>query len=59
MPLHLVEQLLAQIVSFEQVAEATHRRLVGHRLVAEIDVHKTPHCHRIVERLFHRRVEVP
>src|SRR5204862_6331695 len=41
MPLHLVEQLLAQIVSFEQVAEPTHRRLVRHRLAAEIDFHKT------------------
>src|SRR5580700_5528869 len=35
MPLHFVEQLLAQIVCFEQMAEAAHRRLVGHRLAAE------------------------
>src|SRR5437763_7870632 len=55
-PLHFVEQLLAQIVLLEQVTEAAHRRLVGHRLAAEIDVHKTPHCQRIVKRLFHRRV---
>jgi hypothetical protein len=32
MPLHFVEQLLAQIVRFEQMTEAAHRRLVGHRL---------------------------
>jgi len=56
MPLHLVEQLLAQMVRLEQVPKAAHRRLVGHRLAAEIDVDKAPHCRRIVKRLFHRRV---
>jgi hypothetical protein len=35
MPLHFVEQLLAQIVRFEQMTEAAHRRLVGHRLATE------------------------
>jgi hypothetical protein len=35
-PLHLVEQQPAQIVLLEQVAEAAHRRLVGHRLAAEV-----------------------
>src|SRR6202011_3581855 len=30
MPLHLIEQPPAQIVLFEQVAEAAHRGLVGH-----------------------------
>jgi len=38
------------------VAEAAHRRLVGHRLAPEIDADKTPHRLRIVERLFDRRV---
>src|SRR5438105_7052168 len=47
---------LAQIVRFEQMTEAAHRRLVGHRLAAEVDVDKMPHGRRIVERLFHRRV---
>jgi hypothetical protein len=42
-PLHLVEQLLPHIVLLEQVAEATHRRLVGHRLAAEIDADKAAH----------------
>src|SRR5437660_6948685 len=55
-PLHFVEQQLAQIVRFEQMTEAAHRRLVGHRLAAEVDVDKMPHGRRIVERLFHRRV---
>jgi hypothetical protein len=36
-PLHLLEQPLAQIVLFEQVTEATNRRLVRHRLAAEVD----------------------
>jgi hypothetical protein len=35
MPLHFVEQLLAQIVRLEQMTEAAHRRLVGHRLATE------------------------
>jgi hypothetical protein len=43
MPLHLLEQLLAQIVRLEQVAEAAHRRLVRHRLAPEIDPDKAPH----------------
>jgi hypothetical protein len=37
LPLHLVEQRPAQIVLLQQVAEATHCRLVRHRLAAEID----------------------
>src|SRR4029077_19045173 len=35
MPLHLVEQLPPQIVLLEQMAEAAHRRFVGHRLAGE------------------------
>ena len=54
--MHLVEQLWAQIVLVEQVAEAAHRSLVRHRLTSEIDPDKTPHRLRIVERLFPRRV---
>src|SRR5262245_28373618 len=56
MPLHLFEQPPAQIMLLEQMAEAAHRRFVGHRLAAEIDPDKTPHRRRIVERLFDRRV---
>ena len=55
-PLHLVEQLLPQIVRFEQVTEAAHCRLVRRRLAAEINIHKTPHRRQIVKRLLHRRV---
>jgi hypothetical protein len=46
----------AQIVRFEQMAETAHRGFVKHRLAAEIDPDKTADRHRIVERLFHRRV---
>src|SRR5215469_17691768 len=38
------------------MAEAAHRRLVRHRLAAQIDADKTAHRRRIVERLLHRRV---
>jgi hypothetical protein len=40
MPLHLVEQLPAQIVLLEQVTKAAHRGLIRHRLAAEIDATK-------------------
>ena len=55
-PLHLVEQPLAESVRLEQVAEAAHRRLVRYRLAAEVDADETAHGQRIVERLFHCRV---
>src|SRR5215471_2451484 len=55
-PLHLIKQLPAEIVLFEQMAEAAHRRLIRHRLAAEVDANKTPHRPRIVKRFFHRRV---
>src|SRR6516162_4232981 len=50
------KQLPAQIVLFEQMAEAAYRGLVGHRLAAEVDPDKPPHRRRIVKRLLHRRV---
>jgi len=56
MPPHLCEELLTKLVRFEQMAEAAHRGLVGHRLAAEIDPDKTAHRPRIVKRLFHCRV---
>src|SRR5271163_3662339 len=56
MPLHLVEQLPAQIVGLQQMAEAAHRRLVRHWLAAEINADEIAHRQRIVEDLFHRRV---
>jgi hypothetical protein len=49
MLLYLVKQPPAQIMLFEQVAEAAHRRLVRHRLAPEIDPDKTPHRLRIVK----------
>src|SRR5262249_61278973 len=47
-PLYLLEQLPAEIVRLEQVAEAAHRGLVGNRLAAEIDPDKAAHRRRIV-----------
>src|SRR5215469_14742608 len=47
---------LQQWVLLEQMAEAAHRRLVRHRLAAEIDADQIAHGPRIVERLFRRRV---
>ena len=49
MPLHLVEQLPAQIVGFQQMAEAAHRGLVRHRLAAEINADEIAHGRRIVD----------
>jgi hypothetical protein len=37
MPSHLVEQLLAQIVLLQQMAEAAHRGLVRYRLAAKVE----------------------
>src|SRR5205807_3139600 len=59
MPLHFVEQLLAQIVRFEQVMEAAHRGFVGHRLAAEVDPDKAPHCSRIAAASSWRIVQTP
>src|SRR6516164_7123517 len=56
MPLHLVEQLPAQIVGLQQMAEAAHRGLVRHWLAAEINADEIAHRQRIVECLFHRRI---
>jgi hypothetical protein len=51
MALHLIEQPLAQIVLFEQMAETAHCGLVGYRLAAEINPDETAHRPRIVKRL--------
>ena len=56
MPMHRVEQLPAQIVGLQQMAEAAHRGLVRHRLAAQINADEIAHGQRIVECLFHRRV---
>src|SRR6516165_7262007 len=56
MPLYRVEQLPAQIVGLQQMAEAAYRRFVRHWLAAEINADEIAHHQRIVECLFHRRV---
>ena len=43
MPLHFIKQLPAQIMLFQQMAEAAHCRLVRYRLAAEIDANKIAH----------------
>jgi hypothetical protein len=42
-PLCLLKQRPAQIALLQQVTEATHCRLVGHRLAADIDADKATH----------------
>jgi hypothetical protein len=56
MPPDLFEQPAAEIMLFEQVAEAAHPRLVRRRLAPKVDPDRIPHRRGIVERLFHRRV---
>src|SRR5947207_3668473 len=46
--------LLERPAILEQVAEAAHRGLVGHRLAAEVDPNEAAHRQRIVKRLLHR-----
>lgn len=50
-PLHLSEQLPAEIVLLEQVVGTHPRGLVRNRLIPEIDADKAAHCRRIVECL--------
>ena len=46
----------AEVVLFQQMMELADRRLVGHGLVAEIDLREAAHHGQVVQRLFHRRV---
>ena len=52
----LFEQAAAQLVLFQQVAEAAHRRLVGDRLAPQVDVDEATHRQRVVEGLLERQV---
>jgi len=53
---HAGEDLRTQAMPLQQVAELAHRRLIGHRLLAEVDGNEMTHRHRVVESLFHSRV---
>ena len=46
----------SQIMSFQKMAELAHRRLVRHRLAAQIDLRKSPPHRRVVQSFLHRRV---
>jgi hypothetical protein len=50
---HPLEQPLPQLVLLQQMAKLAHRGLIRHRLPPQIDAHKLPHPHRIVQRFFH------
>jgi hypothetical protein len=46
----------AQAVLLQQMAELTGRRLVRYRLLPQVNTHKLPHHHRVIQDLFNRRV---
>ncbi len=56
MAVNLLEHPSAQIVLLEQMAETAHRRLVGHRLAAQVDADEAPHRKRVIQRLLDRRI---
>jgi len=51
-----VHHLRRQRVLLEQVAELEDRRLVGHRVVGQVEPRKAAHRLDLVERIFHRRI---
>ena len=50
------EQLLAELVRFQQMTELSDRGLTPHRLPAQIDTDEAPHRRRVVQALLGRRV---
>ena len=52
----LFEHPLAQIVFLQQVAKLADGGFVGHRLAPQINAREPAHRHRVVQRLFHRRI---
>ena len=56
MNVHRFQNRYAEAVLFQQMTELVYRRLVRHRLVAQIDLRELPHQRRVVQRLFHRRI---
>lgn len=47
-PVHSRQQLLAELVPFEQVAEFAHGGLIRRSFVAEVNAGETAHSHRVV-----------
>jgi hypothetical protein len=56
MAMDLLEQAAAQLVLFQQMAEAAHRRLVGNWLAPQVDADEATHRQRVVESFLDRRV---
>jgi len=50
---NVAKQLLGQAVGFQQVPKLQDRRLIGHRIVHQVDACKAPHRLRIDEHLLH------
>jgi len=56
MNVHRLQNRSAQAVLLQQMTKLADRRLIGNRLVAEIDLREPPHQWRVVKSFFHRRV---
>ena len=56
MAMDLAEELLAQMVSLEEMAELQDRGLIGHRLPAEVDAHELTHGDRFIQGFFRPRI---
>lgn len=50
------ENRLRQIVTFEQMTEVQHRRLIGNGIAAKFQPRKRPHRLDIVKRFFRARI---
>ena len=50
------EDLRAQLIGLQQMAELADRRLVRHRLAAQVDADELAHRTRIVQRFLDRRI---
>ena len=51
-----VHHLCGEAMLFEQVPELEDRRLVGHRVIGQIQPGKATHRLDLVQRIFHRRI---
>ena len=54
--IYLREDLLGQLVAFQQVTKVQDRRLIGNRIVAKLALGKSAHRVHVVQRFFHRRI---
>jgi hypothetical protein len=56
MAIDFLEQGRPQALLFQQMPKLADRRLIRHRLLAQVDADKGAHRRRVVQRLFHGRV---